>query len=88
MLGEPAWDGAWDSISFPDELGEYAIPSVEDRLEDKTPYHIAYWELAAPDGALASLTITPAIGTADGSGIGVVNMHLDVYPRPLKIGRL
>ncbi|MFD3935189.1 hypothetical protein ACFWSF_11245 [Streptomyces sp. NPDC058611] len=87
VLGEPAWDGAWDSATFPDELGEYAIPSAEDRLEEKAPYHIAYWELAAPDGALASLTITPAIGTADGSGIGVVNMHLDVYPRPLKTGR-
>ncbi|MGW6831836.1 hypothetical protein ACWGCI_00145 [Streptomyces sp. NPDC054949] len=84
VLGEPAWEGAWNSASFPDELGEYAIPSEEERLEDKFPYRIAYWEFAAPDGALASLTITPAIGTADGSGIGVVNMKLRVYPRPQK----
>ncbi|MFD3805902.1 hypothetical protein ACFWSF_11260 [Streptomyces sp. NPDC058611] len=87
VLGEPAWDGAWDSTSFPDELGEFVVPKLETRLSQKRPYHIAYWELAAPGGALASLTITPATGTADGSRTGVVNMKLRVYPRPLETGR-
>lgn len=87
VLGEPAWEGAWDSTSFPEELGEDEIPGVEDRLEDKTPYHIAYWEPAAPDGPLTSLTITPATGTVDGSRIGVATMSLRTYPRPLKAGR-
>ncbi|MFF5701866.1 hypothetical protein ACFY7H_05125 [Streptomyces sp. NPDC012794] len=87
VLGAPAWDGAWDSTDFPDELGEYAVPKLESRLKYKRPYRIAYWELNAPDGALASLTITPATGTADGSRPGAVNMSLDVYPRPLKAGR-
>ncbi|MEV7519497.1 hypothetical protein [Streptomyces sp. NPDC091371] len=87
VLGEPAWEGAWDSTSFPDELGLYAIPDEEDRIEDKSPYRIAYWELGAPDGALASLTITPATGTAGGSRHGVANMYFDVYPRRLKVGR-
>lgn len=85
VLGEPAWDGGWDSADFPDELGELAVPKLETRLTQKRPYRIAYWELAAPDGALASLTITPATGTADGSRHGVVNMSLRVYPRPLKV---
>ncbi|MGW0752993.1 hypothetical protein [Streptomyces sp. NPDC002587] len=87
VLGEPAWDGGWDSDSFPDELGEFVVPKLETRLKQKRPYRIAYWELAAPDGALASLTITPAMGTADGSRLGSVNMSLAVYPRPLEAGR-
>ncbi|MGW7098410.1 hypothetical protein [Streptomyces sp. NPDC054838] len=86
VLGEPAWEGAWDSPSFPEELGPYAVPKPEHRLEDKNPYRIAYWELAAPGGALASLRITPALGTADGSDAGAVNMSLRVYPRPLEAG--
>ncbi|MCX4542419.1 hypothetical protein [Streptomyces sp. NBC_01565] len=85
VLGEPAWEGAWDSASFPNELGEYAIPREADRIEEKDPYHMAYWELAAPTGALVSLRITPALGTADGSDAGVVNMSLRVYPRPLEV---
>lgn len=87
VLGEPAWEGAWDSASFPKELRPYAIPKQEDRLEDKNPYRIAYWELAAPGGALVGLEIVPALGTADGSYAGVVNMSLSVYPRPLETGR-
>ncbi|WP_327254247.1 hypothetical protein [Streptomyces sp. NBC_01244] len=87
VLGEPAWEGAWDSGSFPDELDDYVVPKPETRFREKRPYRIAYWELAAPGGALASLTITPAMGTADGSDDGAVNMALRVYPRPLKAGR-
>ncbi|MFF4578272.1 hypothetical protein ACFY15_07730 [Streptomyces sp. NPDC001373] len=86
VLGAPAWVGAWDSTAFPDELREVAVPKLESRLKQKRPYHIAYWELGLPGGALASLTISPATGTADGSRPGVVNMSLDVYPRPLKAG--
>ncbi|MGW0364337.1 hypothetical protein [Streptomyces sp. NPDC002990] len=86
VLGEPAWEGAWDSTFFPAELGAYTIPNTQDRFEEKDPYRIAYWELAAPGGALASLRITPALGTADGSDAGVVNMDLSVYPRPLEAG--
>ncbi|MFD3872306.1 hypothetical protein [Streptomyces sp. NPDC058623] len=84
VLGEPAWEGAWDSPSFPAELGPYAIPEAESRLREKSPYRIAYWELATPGGTLASLRITPALGTADGSDDGAVNMRLTIYPRPLK----
>ncbi|WP_405423910.1 hypothetical protein [Streptomyces erythrochromogenes] len=87
VLGAPAWDGAWDSAAFPDELGEFVVPKAETRLTQKRPYRIAYWELAAPGGALASLTISPATGTADGSRVGVVNMTFRVYPRPLETGR-
>ncbi|MFH8892750.1 hypothetical protein [Streptomyces sp. NPDC017949] len=87
VLGEPAWEGAWDSTDFPTELGPDEIPLPQDRIEDKDPYRIAYWELAAPGGALASLCISPAMGTADGSRRGVVNMDLSVYPRPMESGR-
>ncbi|MFD3941166.1 hypothetical protein ACFWSF_40955, partial [Streptomyces sp. NPDC058611] len=87
VLGTPAWEGAWDSSSFPAEVGEYAIPKEQDRLEERDPYHLAYWEVEAPGGALASLRITPALGTADGSDNGVVNMRLRVYPRPLEAER-
>ncbi|WKV72683.1 hypothetical protein AW27_014805 [Streptomyces sp. PCS3-D2] len=83
VLSEPAWEGAWDSDSFPQELGEYAIPQQRDRIEDKDPYHMAYWALAGSAETLVSLRITPGLGTADGSSIGVVNMDLDVYPRPV-----
>ncbi|MEU3311102.1 hypothetical protein ABZ743_00225 [Streptomyces sp. NPDC006662] len=87
VLGAPAWEGAWDSDSFPRELGEFAIPQEADRIEEKDPYHMAYWEFAAPGGPLVSLSITPALGTADGSRHGVLNMSLLVYPRPLEAGR-
>ncbi|MCY0923762.1 hypothetical protein OS965_37470 [Streptomyces sp. H27-G5] len=86
VLGEPVWEGAWDSSSFPAGVGEYAIPKEQDRLEEKDPYHLAYWEAEAP-GALVSLRVTPALGTADGSDPGVVNMKLRVYPPPLEVGR-
>ncbi|MGW5847863.1 hypothetical protein ACWFQ8_07815 [Streptomyces sp. NPDC055254] len=87
VLGEPAWEGAWDSTSFPKELGEFVVPKLETRLSQKRPYRIAYWELATHGGALAGLTVTPATGTADGSRTGVVNMKLRVYPRPPETGR-
>ncbi|WKV72678.1 hypothetical protein AW27_014780 [Streptomyces sp. PCS3-D2] len=87
VLGEPAWDGAWDSDSFPDELGKYAVPNPEVRRREKRPYRIAYWELAASAGVLASLTVTPALGTADGSDAGAVNMRLRIYPGLMKDGR-
>ncbi|MFJ3636255.1 hypothetical protein [Streptomyces sp. NPDC090112] len=83
VLGEPAWDGAWDSADFPDELGRFAVPKPETRRVQKRPYRIAYWELDGPGGALAGLTVTPATGTADGSRSGVVNLSLRCYPRPL-----
>ncbi|MEV7541343.1 hypothetical protein [Streptomyces sp. NPDC089915] len=85
VLGAPAWDGGWDSASFPEELPPYSVPKPETRLKHKRPYRIAYWEMAGPGGALASLGITPAMGTADGSDAGVVNMSLRVYPRPLEV---
>ncbi|MEV7510454.1 hypothetical protein AB0O57_21145 [Streptomyces sp. NPDC091201] len=85
VLGEPAWDGGWDSAEFPDELGRFVVPKPETRLAQKRPYRIAYWELPASEGTLVSLSITPAMGTADGSRSGVVNMSLRVYPRPLKV---
>ncbi|MEU6313471.1 hypothetical protein [Streptomyces sp. NPDC047014] len=86
VLGGPAWEGAWDSSFFPGALGEYAIPKVSDRIEEKDPYRMAYWELHASAGSLVSLRITPALGTADGSDAGVVNMSLQVCPRPLEAG--
>ncbi|MFE0600786.1 hypothetical protein ACFW3C_05330 [Streptomyces sp. NPDC058871] len=87
VLGRPAWEGAWDSDFFPHELGEYAIPKATDRIEEKDPYHMAYWEPDAPTGALVSLRITPALGTADGSDPGVVNMSLQAYHRQMTAGR-
>ncbi|MFF3016569.1 hypothetical protein [Streptomyces sp. NPDC057939] len=86
-LGEPAWEGAWDSSAFPTELGPHAVPKLETRLRQKRPYRIAYWEPAAPGGALTSLYVAPAMGTADGSRTGVVNMSLKVYPRPMTFER-
>ncbi|MEU6313470.1 hypothetical protein [Streptomyces sp. NPDC047014] len=88
VLGAPAWEGAWDSESFPEELGEYAIPQEADRIEEKDPYHMASWELSGPGGALVSLRITPSVGTASGSGVGAVNLDLDVFPRSLKGSRV
>ncbi|MGW6864108.1 hypothetical protein ACWGHM_32175 [Streptomyces sp. NPDC054904] len=88
VLGEPAWEGAWDSASFPTELGPYAVPKLETRQKQKRPYRIAYWEPAAPGGALTSLYIAPSLGTADGSSTGVVNMSLFIYPRPTETGLL
>ncbi|MEW1633210.1 hypothetical protein AB0469_03970 [Streptomyces sp. NPDC093801] len=85
VLGAPAWEGAWDSTAFPQGLGEYEIPQDTDRIEEKDPYHMAYWELASAGGALVSLRITPALGTADASDAGAVNMSLRVYPRPLGV---
>ncbi|MFE5680090.1 hypothetical protein ACFQ7B_16515 [Streptomyces erythrochromogenes] len=84
VLGAPAWDGAWNSTAFPRELGEFAIPEDVERIEEKDPYRMAYWELGAPGGTLVSLRISPAVGTADGSDAGVVNMSLRVYPRPVE----
>ncbi|GAA0273652.1 hypothetical protein GCM10010302_09140 [Streptomyces polychromogenes] len=84
VFGEPAWEGAWDSTAFPQELGEYEIPQDADRIEEKDPYHMAYWELPTPRGALVSLRVTPALGTADGSDAGAVNMGLRVCPHPPK----
>ncbi|MCS0635023.1 hypothetical protein NX801_04990 [Streptomyces sp. LP05-1] len=87
VLGEPAWEGAWDSVNFPSVLPRNAVPREEDRVQEKDPYRIAYWEPASEGSHLVSLSVKPSLGTADGSDSGAANMALRVYPRPVESGR-
>ncbi|MEI5526576.1 hypothetical protein WB401_28685 [Streptomyces brasiliscabiei] len=87
VLGEPTWEGAWDSEDFPESLGDYDTGSREYRSEQQSPHRLAYW---MPRQATDPLVILEVFLKLDTVGPeprrGAANMSIEFRPRPVEIG--
>ncbi|MEU3301104.1 hypothetical protein ABZ729_14945 [Streptomyces sp. NPDC006678] len=84
VLGEPAWEGSWDSEDIPEKLGGFRIPPREKRVKYKSPYRMAYWSPRAPGQALAVLATSLGLGTAGTDEPSGAILSLKFYPAPLE----
>ncbi|MCX4509328.1 hypothetical protein OHA27_03220 [Streptomyces sp. NBC_01619] len=87
VLGEPAWEGSWDSEDFPESLGGYRIPEPDERVADRSPYRLAYWMSASPEHPLTVLALTLGSGATQTAKPRGGLLNLKFYPRPLGSGR-
>ncbi|WP_411084024.1 hypothetical protein [Streptomyces sp. cmx-18-6] len=81
-LGEPTWEGAWDSDDFPEQLGGYRIPDRTERIEDQDPYRLAYWMPRSPDRPLVVVDLGTGLGVTGTENPSGANLNLTICPGP------
>ncbi|MFD7233051.1 hypothetical protein [Streptomyces sp. NPDC059881] len=87
VLGEPVWEGSWDSEDFPEKLGGYRIPPRDERFEDKDPYRLAYWMPTEPGKPLVVLALGLGLGLVDTEDASGSTLRLKFYPTPFESER-
>ncbi|MEJ8656956.1 hypothetical protein [Streptomyces sp. MS1.AVA.4] len=87
VLGEPAWEGSWESKDFPEGLGSYTIPDREKRIARKSPYRLAYWMPASPGKPLSVLELTLGAGATETVKPRGALLNLEFHPRPIESGQ-
>ncbi|MFJ1808700.1 MULTISPECIES: hypothetical protein [unclassified Streptomyces] len=86
VLGEPTWEGSWDSEDFPDVIGAQELADREIRFEEQNPYRLAYWLPTSGTGPLVVLQVALAVGTAQQDWDGAANLSVKFSPRPVEMG--
>lgn len=86
VLGEPTWEGAWDTEGFPDSLGTLDLGSPSYRARTQNPHRLAYWMPHTSVAPLVVMTISLSVGTAQQEWEGAANLSIEFRPRPVEIG--
>ncbi|MER6788410.1 hypothetical protein ABT330_28010 [Streptomyces sp. NPDC000658] len=58
LLGDPTWNGMWDTPGFPELPGSGARPDARWRAEYQDPYRVAVWRFRVPQAPVFELRMT------------------------------
>lgn len=86
VLGEPTWEGCWDSENFPDRPRGSILTDPMIRLEEKDPYRMAYWLPESGIGPFVIMRATLAVGTAHDVWGGGANLSMTFRSPPMDRG--
>lgn len=82
LLGEPTWEGRWDSENFPDRPRGSILTDPMIRLEERDPYRMAYWLPESGIGPFVIMRATLAVGTAHDVWGGGANLSMTFRSPP------
>ncbi|MBD9703479.1 hypothetical protein IHE56_15585 [Streptomyces sp. ID01-12c] len=81
VLGEPTWEGSWDSEDFPDRLRGTIFTDPLIRLQERDPYRLAFWLPDSGIGPFIVMQLTLAVGTAHEVWGGAANLSVTFRSR-------
>lgn len=76
LLGNPSWNGTWDTPGFPELPGPGAWPDARRREAYQDPHRVAVWRFQVPQAPLFELRMT--LGTTARRGPVPANARIEL----------